>query len=439
MQGVWRRAAIPLTALHAGRGKLAGLEWLAGEGHDLASFSLDDVSLLPPDTQLPVLSECAIPPPIRGFVERRDGALSVDGVPFRAVGANLYYVQQELSRHVQTGEIRPLAHVRSAFSAAVCAGVNVVRILGFNDSPPETQDSTVIQTSPGVFREEGLRGLDLALAEARAQHLRIILTLTNNWSAFGGLPRYAQWAQDNPDAAMDDPQVRDWILDYARMLALRVNTFTGIRYRDDPTILAVEIANELRCRDCQTGHDATAFTLSLARGVAAAWPDRLIADGGEGFDDSAELYPGLAGTTVVAGDEGTSFRLLAEAPEIDLMSYHLYPESWNLSEDQAIRYIDAHESIARAAGKVAYMGEFGLHSQDVDRAAVYEQWLHRLFVTNGGSLGLVWQFAYPGRPDNDGFALVPGESGLSMAALARYSQILSAPELDGVSLAFFKR
>jgi mannan endo-1,4-beta-mannosidase len=173
--------------------------------------------------------------------------------------------------------------------------------------------------------------------------------------------------------------------------------------------------------------------------VTVDWPNHLIADGGEGFDDEPSLYPGLETSSVVSGDEGTSFHTLAEAPEIDLVSYHLYPESWKLTDEQATQYIDAHESIARAAGKVAYMGEFGLLTGDGFRAQTYEQWLDRLFMANGGSLGLVWQLTYSGRPDNDGFALVPGQSAQAMAALARQAQLLAAPGLDGVSLALVRR
>ena len=36
---------------------------------------------------------------------------------------------------------------------------------------------------------------------------------------------------------------------YVRKLLTRVNTFTGVTYKDDPTIFALELANEPQCRD----------------------------------------------------------------------------------------------------------------------------------------------------------------------------------------------
>lgn len=433
LQDAWRRGAVPLSDLGAEGRRVTGFAWQAGQ--EPVPFVLDDVGLVPPDVTLPVLSECALPPPIRGFVERRDAALEADGVPFRAVGANLYYLQSELSRHVQTGEVRPLANVREALAAAGCAGATVVRLLAFNENPPETQDISVIQTAPGTYREEGLEGLDLAVAEAKARHLRVILTLANNWSHYGGLPRYAGWAGVPPERALQVPAVREWLSDYVRMLARRVNVFTGTRYADEPALLALEIANELRCRDCVRGRDATAFTAAMAKVVKEAFPNHLVADGGEGFDDAPALYPALLGTSVVRGDEGQSFHRLALVPELDLVSYHLYPEAWGLGADEATAYIDAHEAIARAAGKVAYLGEFGERDDDRSRAVTYERWLDRLFGAADGSLGLVWQVTYPGRGDNDGFALEPGRSPSSMAAIARAGRLLAAPGLEGVGLA----
>jgi mannan endo-1,4-beta-mannosidase len=434
----WRRGAVSLEALGGDPGQLTGLAWQAPSDDRPVQFYLDDIALLRPVARLPVVSTCSSLPPVRGPVSRTGSELEADGVPFRAIGVNMYYVQQQLAQHLATGDMAPLREVRQAMDAAACSGATVIRLIGFNDGTPAFTDDAVIQTAPGEYRESGLRGLDLALAEARDHHLRVILTLTNNWAAFGGLPRYADWAQVPHEEAATTPVIREWVADYARMLAARTNVFTGGQYRDDPTVMAVELVNELRCHDCEPGADATAFQLALAHEVAQAWPGHLIGDGGEGFDDDSSQYPGLEKSVVVSGEDGTSFHAIAESPDIDLVSYHLYPDDWHLSRAEAEAYIDAHEEIARRAGKVAYMGEFGEQTRDRERASTYDVWLDRLFAGNAGWLALAWQVAYPGRPDNDGFALFPGSSSASFGALARHAHAVSGAGLDGVSLAVFQ-
>src|SRR5262245_53213647 len=180
---------------------------------------------------------------------------------------------------------------------------------------------------------------------------------------------------------------------YAAFLLERLNTETGLRYKDEPAILAWEIANELRCPPCRGTTRTTDTIAALARHLRGAGARQLIADGSEGFDDAPELHPGLSNTYAVRGEDGMSFSRLLLVPELDLVSYHLYPVSWGLSPGpDAALWIDRHTQMARAAGKVAYLGEFGHKTpSDRSRAATYDGWLERLFRDRGGSLALLWQ------------------------------------------------
>lgn len=46
----------------------------------------------------------------------------------------------------------------------------------------------------GVFDEKVFRGLDWVLAEAGKRNLRVMLTLVNYWSAYGGMEQYVRSA-----------------------------------------------------------------------------------------------------------------------------------------------------------------------------------------------------------------------------------------------------
>lgn len=70
--------------------------------------------------------------------------------------------------------------------------------------------------------------------------------------------------------------------------------FTGVAYRDEPAILAIELGNEFRCPSCRGTTRFADTVRALARHAKAEFPRHLIGDGGEGHDDVPSLYPGLS-------------------------------------------------------------------------------------------------------------------------------------------------
>jgi mannan endo-1,4-beta-mannosidase len=377
------------------------------------------------------LEDTGCPPlaPISGFVGRDDGALLYDLItPYRATGTNLYYLQQLLSYAQQDQDPGALRAVGEVLDDLVCLSLPVARIWGFNDS----KDPSSIRRSPEEgFREEGLRGLDQAVWEAKRRGIRLIIPLVNNWSEYGGLPAYATWASEafggtyTHDDFFSNPQMRQWWKDYVFMLVNRVNTFTGIAYKDEPAILAWEIANELRCQSCR-GTTALPDTVEeLATFLKQLAPNQLVSDGGDGFDDDPSLYVGLSNFYAVRGDEGASFSKLARIEALDMLSYHFYPRNYGFStaRDTAL-WIERHQAIASITGKVAYLGECGFIAPDMERAQSYDGWLRNLFALSGGQLGLFWQLSPAGRFNNDGMAVYSRRDNATAWILARWGRAL---------------
>ena len=375
---------------------------------------------------------CPSLPPPRGFVTRDGSELTLDGARFRAVGVNLYYLQQ-LFAYGERGDAQAAADARLVLDHALCLGAGVVRAWGFND----TDDSAAIRSAPTAWRELGLRGLDRLVAEARARGLRVILTLVNNHKEYGGLPAYAAWAGKPPERADDffgDPTMMGYWKDYASMLAARVNTVTGVAYRDEPAILAWELGNEFRCKSCR-GTDRFVTTVrELARHARATFPNHLLGDGGDGLDDAPGLYPGLSNVYAVRGDEGASFSKLLTVDELDMVSYHFYPGPLSLdAEKDAQLWMGTHELLARMAGKVGYFGEFGHDPrpavlEDAVRARTFNQWLSFLFNHRGGSLAMLWQLVPENRlarPLNDGYAVTYGVHPRASAVLAFWAGVVA--------------
>ena len=406
-----------------------------------------------------------LPPAIKAseFVKTANSKLMIGNAPFRVAGANGYYLQPEIVYGNTDG-------VREALDKMLAMGMTVARTIGFNDhaykngdgrcgaltSEIAGDDPATIQLRPGVFCEPNLVALDQAIAEAKARNIRLIVYLTNNFTAYGGKRRYVQWrmgANSNPTDEQlgmfyTDATIKQWFKDYLTMLLTRRNTVTGALYKDEPTVMAWELGNELRnltsvaADRARRADELLAWQREMAAFLKSLDANHLVADGGEGFDDNAANYPGLSNTYSVRGDESCSFSRLVNEPAIDLLSYHLYPQNWGLNDNQDVEiWIRSHERLARAAGKVAYMGEFGYRvsgtTRDATRAPIFDRWL-RWAVEDYCSAGqIVWQLAYDSRSDGDNFSVYFPRDTMTNAVLWRDASSTAAPPLAAVNAASY--
>lgn len=179
---------------------------------------------------------------------------------------------------------------------------------------------------PGDFNEEGFRALDKLLEVANRKGIRIIIPFVDHAKWWGGVGEYAAFRGKPAEAFWTDPQIIDDFKATIRFVLERKNTYTGIKYRDDPAVFGWETGNEIV--------PPPEWTRQIAAYIRQLDKNHLILDG-----QSLNSFPTAS----------------LDDPNIDVISSHHYPFGDNHDFVKPIR--EAH---ARAKGKKAFfVGEFG--------------------------------------------------------------------------------
>lgn len=278
-----------------------------------------------------------------GFVTTQDTRLRLNGHDFFATGANQYHFFYQ-----------PQTMVDEVLQDARDLGLNVIRTWASCEGAK--QNGYCFQPQPRVYDEPTFRKLDYALYRANQLNLRVVLPLVNNWSDFGGMSQYLAWCGST--AGHDDfyrnPCAKALYQDYVRYVLTRVNTYTGVQYRHDPTIFMWELANEPRCASDPTGDTLVGWVRDMSSFIKSLDPNHLVATGEEGW------YTTKGADWRRNGSNGADFVRNSQVESIDIASFRLYPQTYLLDEAAAIAWIDEHVDDAhRTVGKPVFLGEFG--------------------------------------------------------------------------------
>ncbi|OMO84432.1 Glycoside hydrolase, family 5 [Corchorus olitorius] len=192
------------------------------------------------------------------FIRTRGTHFLLNGNPYYANGFNAYWLMYMASDPSQ----RP--KVSAAFREAATHGLTVARTWAFSDGGYRP-----LQYAPGSYNEQVFKGLDFVIAEARRYGIKLILSLVNNYESFGGKKQYVNWARSqgqyltSDDDFFRNPVVKGFYKNHVKTVLNRYNSFTGMHYKDDPTIMAWELMNEPRCTSDPSGRTIQVLTISL--------------------------------------------------------------------------------------------------------------------------------------------------------------------------------
>ena len=260
-------------------------------------------------------------------------------------------------------------------------GITNLRIMASSEeSSLKMSLKPAFQTAPGKYNDTLLKGLDYALNEMGKRNMKAIMVMNNYWQWSGGMSQYINWVTGKP---IIDPDVSgDWngfqalsatfytnkkanelFHDYIRVLVNRINTFSNIKYKDDPTIMSWELANEPRPAP-------DAVTDSTDRQAFYKW-----------IDETASFIKQLdQNHLVTTGSEGTKgsresmeiYEKSSMSPSVDYVTFHIWPKNWSWYNAKnpsgtfdttmllTLQYFNEHLEMARKLRKPTVLEEFGL-------------------------------------------------------------------------------
>ncbi|KAJ3154101.1 hypothetical protein HDU86_005026 [Geranomyces michiganensis] len=275
------------------------------------------------------------------------------------------------------------------------------------------------------YNESAFKTMDYVLDYAGKRGVKLVIPLINNeWhnltTGESESDYHGNWADFSElcvndrsySAFFENPTVRAAFKDYISFMLNRINTVNGIRWGDDPTIMALQTGNELG------GWDEPAppgnWTVDIAQHIKSLAPYVLVADG-----------------TLISNDTKRMAHEALASPAVDMFSNHAY-----FGADVDIRRMQADLRVTREAVKVFWCGEFGLYNNEMDYMTVLDFavksqlagiliWSLRSHSVNGGFYihsendGAFYSLHAPGFPPREpGFG--PEESWL-VPLLFKYS------------------
>lgn len=361
------------------------------------------------------------------FITVEDGLLMNGSEPYFFLGANFWY-GMNLGVEGEHGDRerlkRELDHLQSL-------GVKNLRIMGSSEGADTVsiRVNKSLLVAPGVYDESVFKGLDFLLDQLEKRDMKAVLCVNNFWAWTGGMSQYLSWANKDTIPYHPPAENGDWDLfqrysssfygdkkanglfyDHLTVLINRKNTYTGKLYKDDPVIMAWQLANEPRG---YTNVDAYRLWLHETAGFIKSLDSaHLVSIGTEG--NTSNTFA------------GTDFYQDHQSEHIDYATVHIWVQNWSWFDPEkdvetlpdaiqkAKDYLQQHVEAAGKLNKPLVLEEFGIgrdkgdysHQAPVSlRNEYFREMFHSVYTyARSGSMSGAnfWSWSGEGRPSAPG-------------------------------------
>ncbi len=305
------------------------------------------------------------------FVKVKDGSFILNGKPYTFKGAN-YWQGMNLGAPLSGDKSR----MQQELDQLKAMGVSNLRVLAASegDTAMKFAIHPALQIKPGVYNDDIWFGLDVLLSEMAKRDMKAVMVLGNFWTWSGGFPQYIKWADSiaipypqYEGNSWDDFQrfsatfytndkAKNMLKNHIKAVIERENSITHIKYKDDPTIMAWQLANEPRAVEMieefrKWTRETTAYIKSLDA-------NHLVCLGTEGNTSND-----FAGVNVFADNDDVN---------VDYITMHIWAQNWGWFKptdgeevyqetlDKVNDYWTEHAAAGTKLNKPVVLEEFGI-------------------------------------------------------------------------------
>ncbi|GAB3831028.1 glycoside hydrolase 5 family protein [Pontibacter rugosus] len=309
----------------------------------------------------------------KGFIKVANTQFERDSAPYYFIGANYWY-GMNLGATTTGGNRERLQQELDQLKQL---GVTNLRIMAGSEGP-DTEPHRAkpsLQPSPGKYNAQVLEGLDYLLAEMAKRDMTAVVVLNNFWEWSGGMGQYVSWATGDTIPYAPPAGTSSWD-DFQRFSASfynnkkatklyrkhlnfiinRENKINGIKYKNDPTVMAWQLGNEPRGYNNKETyrkwvHETAGYIKKLDK-------NHLVSIGSEGNTSSHHA--------------GNDFYEDHQSKNIDYATMHIWIQNWGWFDphkaaetmpgavEKATAYLNEHVAAAQRLNKPVVLEEFGV-------------------------------------------------------------------------------
>ncbi|MGE5498720.1 MAG: cellulase family glycosylhydrolase [Syntrophothermus sp.] len=294
-----------------------------------------------------------LPAQVANFVTKKGDKLMDGDKELRFISfniPNLHYVEDYLPfEGTDPFRLPDEFEIRDALTSIKQFGGKVTRMYVLSVRKQDAAGVVFHVLGPGKFNEEAFRTLDKVMQIANETGVRVIIPFMDNWKWWGGPAEYAAFRNKKADEFWTDAQLREDFKKTVNFLVNRVNTYTGVAYKDDKALFCWETGNEL--------HATAEWQSDIAKYIKSLDKNHLVMEGTHNPD-----------LTEAALND----------PNLDIMSTHHYGDP-----KASFQRIVNNQKMAK--GKKPYLiGEFGIvPTQDIRS-------IMDTIINQGLSGGMIW-------------------------------------------------